>query len=659
VAEKVNVMVGGTTDGDEHGAEDRSMDFGGRAIGPDRAVSPAMRMATKLTFPMLGLLVLMACGQPEQPTTPAPAQAIPEVASAGEITVPPGDLDSARLAEMVDAWFEEYLALHPVEATYIGDHRYDDRYENWLSAEHRDSVAALSRKYLAMAGGLRPENLGDDDRLTLRLFVRRLNNDLQELNWPRELIPFSQYASDPAYFAELGSGESVQPFDHVADYDNFLARMDGFLALMDTAIINMRVGAEKGVVQPTMVVEHLIPQVSAQVVENPEESIFFAPIAAFPDSIPADQRVRLEAAYRDAIINRLVPAYARLAEFLEDEYLPAARNTVGWDALPGGAAWYDFLVAYHTTTDMTAEEIHALGLAEVDRIRGEMLEVARQQGFGDDLDAFFLHLRTDPALYWTDPEAILADYRAVEARVMRGMPRLFGVFPTAGFEIRPVQEFLAESSAGASYEIPSADGTRPGVFYLNVWRPDRFPRWEMETLFLHEAIPGHHFQGALLLENESLPRFRRFDQVTAYSEGWALYSEDLGRELGMFEDPYQWFGKLNDEMFRAMRLVVDTGLHRYGWTREQAIEYMRLNSSLPEGEIEVEVERYIANPGQALAYKVGQLRFRQLRSEAEATLGESFDLRAWHDYVLSLGDVPMSALTERSRAWVREQQRRE
>jgi len=631
------------------------VDLGGRRVGPDRAVTAVMTKATRPTIMMLGLLVLGGCGQPDQPAAPAPERGTQEVAS------PPGPgpsaaTESARLAGMVDAWFEEHLALHPAEATYLGDHRYDDRYENWIGSEHREAVAALSRKYLAMAGGLSLAQLDEEDRLTARLFVRQLNTELQELRFPDYLIPFSQYESDPAFFAELGSGQSVQPFETVTDYDNFLARMDGFLALMDTAIGNMRRGMVAGVVQPRIVVERLIPQISAQVVQDAGESVFFAPIAGFPAGIPEAERTRLEAAYREAITNRLVPAYARLAEFLEKEYLPAARETVGWDALPGGADWYDFLVAYHTTTDMTAAEIHALGLEEVKRIRDEMLAVSRQQGFGDDLDAFFQHLRTDPAFYWDDPEAILADYRTVEDRVLHGMPALFGVFPKAGFEIRRTPEFLADSAAGASYQSPSLDGARPGVFYLNVLRPDRLPKWEMETLFLHEAIPGHHYEGALQLENTRLPRFRRFAFVTAYAEGWALYSEDLGRELGLFQDSDQWFGKLNDEMLRAVRLVVDTGIHRFGWTRQQAIDYMRANSSVPEGEIVAEVERYIANPGQALAYKIGQLRFRQLRREAEAALGDDFDLRAWHDYVLSLGEVPMTLLTERSRAWVEARQ---
>ncbi len=595
---------------------------------------------------LLGLLVIAACGQSE-----------PGAVSGGERNAPPAGAQaghdlSLRLAGIVDAWFEEYLALHPTEATYIGDHRYDDRYENWLSAEHRDAVAALSRKYLAMANGLDRQVLGDEDRLTLGLFVGELNLELEELAYPRHLIPFDQMDSDPAFFAELGSGESAQLFGDVQDYDNFLSRMGDFVALMDTAIGNMRQGMEKGIVQPRVVVERLIPQVAAQVVADPEDSTFFTPVAAFPDAVPLPERVRLEAAYRDAIMTLLVPAYARLARFLEDDYLPVARASVGWDALPDGAPWYDFLVAYHTTTDMTAEAIHQLGLQEVDRIRGEMERVSREVGHDGDLESFLLRLKTDPAFYWDDPEVILADYRSVEARVMQGMPGLFGVFPSADFEIRPVEEFLADSAASASYEGPSMDGTRPGVFKLNVWRPARLPKWETETLFLHEAIPGHHFQSALTAENSGLPKFRRYGFVTAYSEGWALYSEDLGRELGMFEDPYQWYGKLNDEMFRAMRLVVDTGIHRFGWTREQAIEYMGANSSLPDSEIVAEVERYIANPGQALSYKIGQLRFRQLRREAETALGEAFDLRAWHDYVLSLGDVPLTALTQRSRAWV-------
>jgi uncharacterized protein (DUF885 family) len=559
---------------------------------------------------------------------------------------------SATLAGMVDDWFEDYLALNPVLATYIGDHRFDNRYQNWIGTDYREASAALSRDYLALARSVDRAALGADDRVTLDIFIGRLEEQLRSLAFPSHLLPFDQLNSDPNFFAMIGSGNSVHPFTTVRDYDNFLSRIDDFVIWMETAVLNMRQGMAVGVVQPRLIVERMIPQIRAQVVDSVEESLFFRPVRDFPDDFTAAERERLEAAYRAAISSILVPAYRDMAEFLEQEYLPAARPTVGYDDLPGGNGWYDYLVAHHTTTDLTAEEIHRLGLGEVARILKQMEEVMRRVGFDGDLRDFFVYLKTDPDFFWDDPEAILAEYRALRARVEAGLPGLFGVSPRAGFEIRAVEPFRAESAAGASYEAPSADGSRPGVFYLNVWDLTRLARWGKETLFLHEAIPGHHFQGAIAQENEHLPRFRRFMSVTAYTEGWALYSEDLGPELGMFEDPYQWFGKLNDEMLRAMRLVVDTGIHRFDWSREQAIEYMLDNSSLAESDIVAEVERYIVDPGQALAYKVGQLELRRLRAEAEDTLGDDFDLRGWHDHILDTGEVPLDVLSASSRAWV-------
>lgn len=436
------------------------------------------------------------------------------------------------------------------------------------------------------------------------------------------------------------------------DYENFLACSEDFLRWCAVAEDNMREGMRKGIVLPRVLVERMIPQMESFVVERAEDSVFWRPVAAMPGDFGGADRTRLAAAYRESILRRLVPAYRELGRFLAEEYLPAARESVGYSALPGGDGWYDALVAWHTTTDLSARDLHRIGLEEVARIRGEMEGVRARVGFEDDLAAFFACLKTDPAFFWASAEAVLADYRAVEDRVKRGLPALFNVAPKAGFEIRPTPEFRADSAASAEYESPPADGSRPGVFYLNTWDLSRLPRWGMVTLFLHEAIPGHHFQSAIARELEGVPDLQRFSGYTAYTEGWALYSEDLGRELGLFEDPYPYFGKLNDEMLRAMRLVVDTGLHRYGWSREQAIEYMQDNSSLPEAEIVAEVERYIATPGQALAYKAGQLELRALRAEAAAALGDDFDLAAWHDMVLTGGEMPLALLRARSHRWI-------
>jgi uncharacterized protein (DUF885 family) len=399
--------------------------------------------------------------------------------------------------------------------------------------------------------------------------------------------------------------------------------------------------------------EKVLPQLDAMVVTRVEDSQYYAPVKQFPESFTAQDRERLAAAYRTKLDGSLIPAYRRLRDYVRDEYLPRTRATVAWTALPDGEAWYQFYVQEHTTTNMTADEIHQLGLAEVARIRAEMDRVRQQVAFKGDLPAFFDFLETDPQFYFTRGQDLLDGYRALKTRIDAALPRLFSVFPQAGYEVREVEAFRAESAAGASYQQPSADGSRPGIFYVNTYNLKAQPKYGMETLSLHEAAPGHHFQISIQQELEGMPRFRRFGgDYTAYVEGWALYAESLGKELGMFTDPYQWFGRLNDEMLRAMRLVVDTGLHAKGWSRERAIRFMLDNSTLAESDVVAEVERYIAWPGQALGYKVGDLRIQGLRRKAQAQLGDRFDVRDFHREVLGDGAVPLDVLEAKVDRWV-------
>ena len=604
-------------------------------------VSKVVRTSARwIAPPALAIMVafaLVACGRSSGPDS----------------AVPPADAAaSAALHEVFENYFEDYLALNPTAATALGDDRYDDRLEITFSPEYRASVMAQAEHYRDQVLAIDPEALDDEDRLSRAMFLRFREQELESLHYPDYLLPLDQMNSFANSFAEMGSGQGLQLFRTAKDYQNFLSRMSDFGAQVDLAIANLKEGIQRGVVLPRFAVERLIPQLSFHVVDSPEDSVFFGPVQAFPKGVPAADRERLEAAYSTVIMEQVVPAYRRLRDFLAVQYLPAARETVGYSALPNGDAWYDFLVRYHTTTDLSPEQIHEIGLAEVERILGEMDAVRRQVGFDGDLAAFFDYLGSDPDFFWTDGEDALRDYRSVQASVDAALPAMFSVFPKAGFEVRPVEAFRAQSAASASYHAPSLDGSRPGVFYLNTYDIERLPRWGMVTLFLHEAIPGHHFQSALAQENVNLPRFRRFGGVTAYTEGWALYAEDLGIEMQMFSDPYQYFGKLNDEMLRALRLVVDTGLHRMNWTRQQAIDYMLENSSLPELEVVPEVERYIVDPGQALAYKTGQLQIRALRAAAAAELGEHFDLRQWHDMILLGGELPLDLLSQQSEQWV-------
>jgi len=449
-----------------------------------------------------------------------------------------------------------------------------------------------------------------------------------------------------------GSGSGPQPFKTANDYQRFLARMRQFPRWVDGAIAQMRTGMSLGITLPKPAVAKVVPQLRGIVTATPQESIFWGPVKDMPADIPAAERQRISQAYATALSQEVLPAYARLADFFERDYLPAARTTVGWSDLPDGAAWYRWRIRGATTMDLPPEQIHELGLKEVARIRAEMLAVKEQVGFKGDLDAFFKHLEDDPQFYFNNEQELLDAYRDVKRRIDALLPKLFSDFPKADYEIRPVEAFRAASAAGGSYQAPSADGTRPGIFYINTHNLRAQPRFGLETLSLHEAAPGHHFQIAIQQELTDLPRFRRFNNYVSYAEGWALYAESLGRELGVFTDPYQWYGRLSDEMLRAMRLVVDTGLHAKGWTREQSIQYMLDNSSMAESDVTAEVERYIVWPGQALGYKLGQLHITELRAKAQAELGAKFDVREFHSQVLRDGAVPMDVLTAKIDRWI-------
>ncbi len=596
------------------------------------------------------LILAVSCTLLTACATQPPAPAVPEPPAAAVAT----DADAGQqLHALFERYFEDMLRMNPVMATFIGDHRYDDQLPNTIGPAYRAEARAMNASYLAAVKAIDPAALSPADRISYEIFVREREREHAAERFPGHLLPINQAGSLITFMPSLGSGRNAQPFDTVADYERWLKRLDGMVVWMDQAIANMREGIAKGVVQPRPVMEKVLPQLEAMIVARPEESLFFAPLKAFPEAVGAADRERLTAAYTAAIRDRVTPAFVRLRDFVRDEYLPRTRETVAWSALPDGQAWYAFYAQEHTTTTMTAEEIHQLGLSEVKRILGEMDQVRQAVGFKGDLEAFFTFLETDPQFYFTDGADLLQGYRDLKLRVDAALPRLFSVFPKADYEVREVEAFRAQSAAGASYQQPSADGARPGIFYVNTFNLKAQPKFGMETLSLHEASPGHHFQGTIQQELEDLPRFRRFGgDYTAYTEGWALYAEYLGKELGLFTDPYQWFGRLNDEQLRAMRLVVDTGLHAKGWTRAQAIQYMLDNSTLAESDVVSEVERYIAWPGQALGYKVGDLALQALRKKAEAALGPRFDVRDFHREVLSDGAVPMDVLEAKIDRWI-------
>jgi uncharacterized protein (DUF885 family) len=599
-----------------------------------------------LSISALSVFLAACAAQTERTGPPAPAAIL-------EAPVAPDAAASERFHAMLDRYFEGYLRLNPLRATYIGDPRYNDQLPNSLGPQYLEERHAFNERYLAEVQTFDPGQLSTEDRISYEVFLRERVREREGERFPEQLLPVNQAGSLLTTMATLASGRSAQPFATTRDYENWLRRLDGFVSWIDQAIANMRLGIARGVVQPRPVMEKVLPQVETMIVDRPEDSLFYAPVTHFPEQVPEADRVRLAGEYQVAIRERVVPAYRRLAQFIRDEYLPRCRTSVAWSALPDGDAWYAYYVREHTTTTLTADEIHEIGLAEVRRILAEMDAVRSGVGFGGDLKGFFAFLENDPQFYFTRGQDLLQGYRDLKVRIDAALPKLFSVFPKADYEVREVEAFRAQAAAGAYYQQPSADGSRPGVFYVNTYNLKAQPKFGMETLSLHEASPGHHFQRTIQQELENLPRFRRFGgSYTAFVEGWALYAEYLGRELGMFTDPYQWFGRLNDEQLRAMRLVVDTGLHAKGWSREQAIEFMLENSTLAPSDVESEVERYIAWPGQALGYKVGDLRIQALRHRAEAELGERFDVRDFHREVLCDGAVPLDVLEAKIDRWI-------
>ncbi|MGB5103861.1 MAG: DUF885 domain-containing protein [Steroidobacteraceae bacterium] len=574
---------------------------------------------------------------------------------AAQVAVDPAGAASRQLNAIFDEYFEAFLEANPLLATSIGDPRYNDRLPVSISPEWRARSEQLARDYLARLGQVERAALPVQDQLSYDIFKSARERDIEGFRYPGHLVPLNQFYSMPNGFAQLGSGNGQQPFKTVQDYENFLKRVDGFVAWTDQAIVNMREGMAKGYTLPRVLAERVLPQLAAHVVARPEDSLYWGPVGMLPAEFAAADRERLTAAYRAAIESKIVPAYRRLHDFMRDEYLPNCRASVGLDALPDGKAWYEYNVRSITTTDYTPAEIHEIGLREVERIHGEMRGVMAKVGFKGSLDEFFVFLNNDPQFVWPSREALVQGYEAIKARVDPQLPRLFEHLPKADYEVRAVEPFREKSAAGGSYQAASEDGSRPGIFYANAYDLKARPKWAMEALSLHEGNPGHHFQITLQREQKSLPKFRRFGGYTAYSEGWGLYAESLGPDLGLNVDPYQYFGRLEGELFRSIRLVVDTGLHSKGWTREQVLEYIDANSATSDARRIAETERYIAIPGQALAYKIGQLKISELRSRAERELGAGFDLRRFHTAILADGPLPLDVLEAKIDRWIASQ----
>jgi uncharacterized protein (DUF885 family) len=560
----------------------------------------------------------------------------------------------SQLEALYEAEWQRWLREDPTLATSVGDPRYNDRWPD-LSLPALEKTREADRAALAALLKIGATDLPAADRL---------NYDIAKVQFGRRIAgaPFKPYVYAISHLGSLQSEGSVQtaneiaeiaPFAAVRDYENWIARLRGFGAYVDQVTELLRMGVREKRTQPRVVMERVRPQLAAQRVGNPEDSPFFTPFKRFPPSLSASDAARLTAAGREAIATVVLPAFARFEKFFDGTYLPACRQSIGIADTPDGGAFYRELIEYHTTTLLTAGEIHAIGLAEVKRIRGEMDKIITTVKFNGNFQEFSRYLRTDPKFFYTDPNDLLHGYMVIAKSIDPNLVTLFGKLPRTPYGVRPVPETSAPNTTTAYYQPLSSDGSRPGFYYVNLFKPEARPKWEMEVLTSHEAVPGHHLQIALQYENSAgVPMIRRMSDFTAYVEGWALYAESLGPQVGLYTDPYQKFGQLTYDMWRAVRLVVDTGMHSQGWTRQRAIDFFMENAPKSELDITNEIDRYIAWPGQALAYKVGQLKILELREAATHALGENFDIREFHDVVLSTGAVPLSVLDRTVRDWI-------
>lgn len=554
--------------------------------------------------------------------------------------------------EKLQTFFEEEweygLKENPIMATLFGDLRYNDRLGD-------SSIAAIERRQRHGVEALRQlesidrSRLADSDKLNYDLYLENLTLRIEGHRFPWYLTPINQMGG-----VQQGPPNVVRslPFRNAKHYEDYLSRLSQLPAVVDQTIERMQEGLKQRITPPKITLRAVAEQIQAQIVSKVEESPFYRPFKNFPETVPLSEQERLSAAGKEAIEQSILPAYQKLHDFWVSEYYPNTRETIGLSSLPNGEQWYAFGVKVSTTTNLLPKEIHEIGLREVKRIRAEMDKIIKGSGFEGTREEFFEFLRGDPQFYYSKPEHLLAGYRDICKRADAELPKLFGKFPRLPYGVREVPEYSAPSQTTAYYHGGSLKAGRPGWFYANTYKLETRPKWEMEALAIHEAVPGHHLQIALAQEIEGVPKFRKHGHYTAFVEGWGLYSESLGEEMGFYNDPYSKFGQLTYEMWRAIRLVVDTGMHAFGWDRQKAIDYFKSNAGRHEHDITVEVDRYIVWPGQALAYKIGELKIKELRKFATKELGDRFDIRGFHDTVLGSGAVPLSILEQNVKNYV-------
>jgi uncharacterized protein (DUF885 family) len=557
---------------------------------------------------------------------------------------------------LLEDYWQDYLQLNPALALSVGDFSSDGRFDDSLTDQWREQMLATLHRNCDALAKFNPAQLSEDDRISYSMLRYRLDSDLSFYGGRSfevsRLLPINQFQGLHVQYAVEAAGSGAFPYKTVADYDQALLRADGFAHWADAAIGRMRQGIAQGVVLPKLIVERMLPQLQVHLNVAPESSQFWHPIEIMPAQFPAADRKRLAEAYRVEIAQVIQPAYQRLYNFLSKEYAPHARQSAGLGALPGGRDLYRYYVHYHTTTDMAPSAIHELGLAQVREISTQLAAIQGAVKFKGTLQQFFAHVRDDPQQHFARPEDVLPAFQAARDRIVPHLPSLFGVLPKAPYEVRALPDSYRQSRDNGYYSPAAADGSRPGVLWINIYAPGVQDRFNLMTISLHEGLPGHHFQTSIASERQDLPSFRRFDSTNAYVEGWGLYAESLGHEMGFYTDPWQYYGRLNYAILRANRLVIDTGIHEMGWSIAQGVRWMAEHSSMTEAQAAAEVERYAAYPGQALSYKLGELKILALRNRAQQQLGSRFDIKAFHDQILTGGSMPLQILQEKVERWL-------
>lgn len=558
----------------------------------------------------------------------------------------------SEFSQLLDDYYDGSMALDPLTATSAGDSRFNAVFPNYLSKTYKDSSIAFYTRFKSKAEKVEDKYLSANESMSRAVLLWDCDINLQRLKFRGELFPVDQMWSRNLIMGQYASGTSAQPFNTVEDYETWLKRLDGFVIWLQTAEQRMKEGASIRYILPSSLILKVVPQLKAMTNENIDQHLFYTPVKNFPESFSMEDKERLEQAYSNMLKEKLIPAFTSLHNYVSTEYMEAGRNSSGIDAIPNGKELYQFAIKRYTTTNLSAQEIHQIGLDEVARILSEMEKVKEEVGFKGDIMAFFDHVRENKKLMpFTSPQEVIENFNKIHLKMQPRLKELFSEAPKTGFIVKRTETFR-EASASAEYNLGSLKDNRPGIFYVPIPDATQYNTYSDESLFLHEAIPGHHYQIALSQENDSLPKFRKILWYSAYGEGWALYAESLGKELGLYTDPYQYFGTLSAEMHRAIRLVVDTGLHSKGWTREQAIQYSLENEAESKASITSEIERYMANPGQALSYKIGQLKIIELRNRASQALGTDFDIKEFHHVVLQTGCIPLALLEDQINHWI-------